>query len=318
MKLSTLNNTNSLLLILSLVCATIFPFETLLISYAFLGPLHYLTEISWLHDRKYFLPQRKHRWGLYIGAAVLLVLFNNFGLLGAALNEWKAPVMFTVFGLLGVAMFAHTFAQRLGWSAAILLVAGLAHGAWMNIVFGVLLITLIHVFVFTGVFVWNGVRKNPEKSGVLFAGLYLTVPILCFVLPNSWSVEPTQWAQTNYGLFFAALNTTVLDVFGLSVNTAEVFSHPLSVDLSRFIAVAYTYHYLNWFSKPTVIQWHKINAQRWCVIVLVWAGTIGLYWYNYVLGFVVLLALSFAHVVLEFPLNHLSFKQLWDSKKTTA
>ena len=25
-----------------------------LFAYAFLGPLHYLTEISWLHDRQYF------------------------------------------------------------------------------------------------------------------------------------------------------------------------------------------------------------------------------------------------------------------------
>lgn len=319
MKPSTLNHTNSVLLILSLVCATLFPFETLLISYAFLGPLHYLTEISWLHDRKYFLPQKQQRWGLYVGAAVLLVLFNNFGWLGDRANQWKAPLMFVVFGLLGVAMFAHTTTQRIIWGGAILLVAGLAHGAWMNIVFGVLLITLIHVFVFTGIFVWNGVRKNPNGSGQLFGVLYVVVPILCFVLPSSWSVEPTHWAQTNYGLFFAALNTTVLNIFGVSVNAAEVFSHRVSVDLSRFIAVAYTYHYLNWFSKPTVIQWHKVNAQRWSVIILVWLGTIGLYWYNYVLGFVVLLALSFAHVVLEFPLNHLSFKQLWDGrKKTTA
>ena len=34
------------------------PFELLLLSYVVLGPAHYLTEISWLHDRKYFLPQR--------------------------------------------------------------------------------------------------------------------------------------------------------------------------------------------------------------------------------------------------------------------
>ena len=308
-----------MLLLVSLICATIYPFETLLISYAFLGPLHYLTEISWLHDRKYFVQERATRWGLYIAAAVLLVLFNNFGLLGETLSNWKAPAMFVVFGLLGVFMFTHNWKHRGIGSAMVLGVAWLSSGSWMDIVFGVLLITLIHVFVFTGLFVWTGIRKNPDRSGYLFGSLYLLAPILCFVLPNGWSFSPSLWAQTNYGLFFSALNTTVLDIFRVSITTQEVFSHPLSVDLARFIAVAYTYHYLNWFSKPTVIQWHKMNAQRWSVIVLVWLGTIGLYWYNYVLGFVVLLALSFAHVVLEFPLNHLSFKQLWDSrKKTTA
>lgn len=319
MRLSTLNHTNNLLLLISLVCATVYPFETLLISYAFLGPLHYLTEISWLHDRKYFLPERSTRWGLYIGTAILLVLFNNFGLLGDALNTIKAPAMFVVFGLLGVFMFAHSWTHKGIGCAVVLGFAWLTSGAWMNIVFGVLLITLIHVFVFTGLFVWTGIRKNPDRSGYLFGSLYVLAPILCFALPNSWSFSPTLWAQTNYGLFFSALNTTVLDIFHVSINAQDVFSHPLSVDLARFIAVAYTYHYLNWFSKPTVIQWHKINAQRWSVIVLVWLGTIGLYWYNYVLGFVVLLALSFAHVILEFPLNHLSLKQLWDGrKKTTA
>ena len=319
MQPSTLNNTNSVLLMLSLACATLFPFETLLISYAFLGPLHYLTEISWLHDRKYFLPQRSTRWGLYIGTAVLLVLFNNFGLLGETADGLKAPMMFSVFGLLAVAMFARNWGQRVLWGGLVVAIAIAANGHWLNLVFGVLLVTLVHVFVFTGIFVWNGVKKNPERSGIFFGALYLLVPILCFVLPENWSAFPSQWAQTNYGLFFSALNTIVLSHVGLNLNPQDVFSHPLSIDLSRFIAVAYTYHYINWFSKPTVIQWHKVNAQRWTIILMVWLGTIGLYWYNYVLGFVVLLALSFAHVILEFPLNHLSFKQLWgERKKTTA
>ena len=37
-----------------MISAYFFPFETFLLAYAFLGPLHYLTEISWLHDRQYF------------------------------------------------------------------------------------------------------------------------------------------------------------------------------------------------------------------------------------------------------------------------
>jgi hypothetical protein len=31
------------------------PFELLLFSYAVLGPLYYLAEISWLHKKKYFI-----------------------------------------------------------------------------------------------------------------------------------------------------------------------------------------------------------------------------------------------------------------------
>src|SRR5258708_30847228 len=43
------------LMLLALAVAYVLPFELLLLSYAILGPVHYLTEISWLHDRKYFL-----------------------------------------------------------------------------------------------------------------------------------------------------------------------------------------------------------------------------------------------------------------------
>ena len=35
-----------------------------------------------------------------------------------------------------------------------------------------------------------------------------------------------------------------------------------------------------------------------------------LYFYNYLLGFALLLMLSFMHVVLEFPLNHRSFRDI--------
>ena len=43
------------LMLSALGLAYILPFELLLLAYAVLGPAHYLTEISWLHDRQYFL-----------------------------------------------------------------------------------------------------------------------------------------------------------------------------------------------------------------------------------------------------------------------
>ena len=41
-----------------------------------------------------------------------------------------------------------------------------------------------------------------------------------------------------------------------------------------------------------------------------WIGASALYFRDYLLGFTVLLLLSFLHVVLEFPLNHRSFREL--------
>ena len=49
-----INYLNMGLMAFSAALAYFLPFETFLFAYAFLGPLHYLTEISWLHDRNYF------------------------------------------------------------------------------------------------------------------------------------------------------------------------------------------------------------------------------------------------------------------------
>ena len=57
------------LMLLALAIAYALPFELLLLSYAILGPVHYLTEISWLHDRRYFLPVKSLTPALEIGRA---------------------------------------------------------------------------------------------------------------------------------------------------------------------------------------------------------------------------------------------------------
>ena len=50
-----INYLNIGLMLISLVAAYILPFELFLFSYAVLGPLHYLTEISWLDKKNYFI-----------------------------------------------------------------------------------------------------------------------------------------------------------------------------------------------------------------------------------------------------------------------
>jgi hypothetical protein len=75
----------------------------------------------------------------------------------------------------------------------------------------------------------------------------------------------------------------------------------------RFVAFAYTYHYLNWFSKTSIIKWHETTKTRMAVVGLLWAGAVGVYAWDYRLGFQVLFTLSALHVLLGFPLNHVSF-----------
>ena len=66
------------LMLLALGLTYLVPFELLLLSYVVLGPAHYATEISWLHDRKYFLPQRGIAIAL-AAVAIIATLIDNRG-----------------------------------------------------------------------------------------------------------------------------------------------------------------------------------------------------------------------------------------------
>src|ERR1700675_3932833 len=66
------------------------PFELLLLSYVVLGPAHYFTEISWLHDRKFFLPHRAVALAL-VAVAVGVVLIDNANWFGFVM--WAAFVV---------------------------------------------------------------------------------------------------------------------------------------------------------------------------------------------------------------------------------
>ena len=88
---------------------------------------------------------------------------------------------------------------------------------------------------------------------------------------------------------------------------ARWFTDPLGVQIGRFIGFAYTYHYLNWFSKTSIIGWHEVGKARIAAIVVLWLASIGLYALDYVTGLRWLLFLSLLHVLLEFPLNHRTF-----------
>src|SRR5258707_6586278 len=64
------------LMVAALGLTYLVPFELLLSSHVILGPAHYATEISWLHDRKYFLPRRGIAVGLAITAIVAALIDN--------------------------------------------------------------------------------------------------------------------------------------------------------------------------------------------------------------------------------------------------
>ena len=89
----------------------------------------------------------------------------------------------------------------------------------------------------------------------------------------------------------------------------------------RFIAFVYTYHYLNWFSKTSVIGWKEaLNRRSTLLILIIWLGSIGVYLYDYQTGLTALFFLSFLHVLLEFPLNVITIREVamapWKKSQT--
>ena len=180
------------------------------------------------------------------------------------------------------------------------------------IFFSVFLPTLVHVFLFTWLFMLYGSLKTKSKLGYLSVVLMAVIPFLLFyAFPNKQFVPISDYGRNTYGPF-EQLNVEILRLFGVQFHSidnvkTEIFNSRLGIAIMRFIAFAYTYHYLNWFSKTKVIGWHDIPRSRAIFIVLLWIVSLVLYGIDYSLGFKWLFLLSFMHVMLEFPLNYISF-----------
>lgn len=341
---------------ISLVAAFILPFEVFLFSYAILGPLHYLTEISWLHDRKYFSPG-KLDWIPLLGFSFLILLgggagimgdglagfFSGLGLGGAMefLKEWSYDITFFAFGMALLFILTKNVGLRIGGLLLLLAAAfffhqptpeatlpgHLAAKRWQEklyspywAIFAVYLPTLIHVYLFTGAFIIFGALKRGSRTGYLSFAFFLFCAVACFIfLTDPSYYQAGGWAKDSYYGTFESLSQSLLAHFGGyefgTVTGDAIFTNPMSIMFARFIAFAYTYHYLNWFSKTSLIRWHKVPKLRFAAVILLWVASIALYLYSYKIGFRWLFLLSFAHVLLEFPLNHQSFigigQEIW-------
>jgi hypothetical protein len=394
---SKINFLNIGLMLITAVFAFFLPFETFLLAYAFLGPLHYLTEISWLHDRQYFT-KGKYDFVplLLIGVALSYAAFaKDFDF---NIDFYKEFVALNLFDkLLVLALFSSllfAFVKNLVVKIIAILFIFIFISGWLapenatensksTTIFALtsLVPTLIHVYLFTGLFMLFGALKSRSKTGLLSVLAFIIIPIyLVYGLP----VTPKKNYISDYGKEayyadgdgFFYTNVSIMDHFRLmnepnltnkqyldsiinkdsktnqtpiaerqritdslsdKLNQAFIVPNPESeyymrpipaklaipieskdyywnyvffsgfgIMLMRFIAFAYMYHYLNWFSKTEVIRWHKVPKIRFIAVLLLWLTACALYTYNYSLGLSFLFFLSFTHVLLEFPLNMVS------------
>lgn len=301
------------LLVFSCILAFIMPFELFLFAYGVLGPLHYLTEISWLHDKNYYSTDRRDAILLVLISLVLTVVTmkNYLGLADLDVDhKYINRIIFIAFASsLFFAFIKNNLYKIIGVCVVILLSA---ISDRLVLIFSVFLPTLIHVFLFTSLFMLYGALKNRSKPGYISVALHVIIPfVLFYAFPSTHFVAVTDYGKEAYKEF-QMLNVTIISLLndsrpGDGDIVQQIYNSSTGIAIMRFIAFAYTYHYLNWFSKTKVIRWHQIPKQRSVLIVVLWLISITLYTIDYSLGFKWLFLLSFMHVMVEFPLNYISF-----------
>jgi len=310
-KISKINIINVFLMLLSFCFAFIFPFELFLIVYAVLGPLHYLTEINWLHKKNYFTTQKKD---YYVHILILcLISIALFSPLSFYLRKYLATFIFIAFcSSFAMVYFKETKSKIIFNTVAIIISFLLFYlfESKFSIIFSMFLPTLIHVFIFTGIFILVGTLKDKSRSGKLSLVFFIICAVVLLFIPINYNFSViTDQIQNNYHSF-EKLNQKIITVFSQFTTSNDVYFSNIGIQVMRFIAFAYTYHYFNWFSKTSIIQWHDTSKFKLIIIVLIWITSIILYFYDYNIGLKWLYILSMAHVFLEFPLNFISILNL--------
>jgi len=306
MRSSTIHHLNTGLIIISCIVAFFIPFELFLFSYGILGPLHYLTEIGWLHKKNYFT-KGKYDFIFLVVACVVLVYWNynppkNFGLTADI-------ILFSLLSCIAF-VFIKDWLYRFVIIALALVFIGFLNNSPMFFTWiAIFLPTIIHVFIFTWAFMLYGVLKERSWAGLISILVLIACSIIIVVVqPANLFYQVSDYSQKSYTQF-GELNYRMINFFNMDQLTSikQIFTTNAGFVIMRFIAFAYTYHYLNWFSKTSVIKWHLVPKKVLIATIGAWLISISLYIYDYNLGLQVLFFLSFLHVFLEFPLNVVSF-----------
>ena len=297
---TSVNLINVALMLLSCGLAYLVPLELFLFSFAVLGPLHYLTQISWLQKRGFFT-RGKYDYLLLLALCLGLLMLS-------ILQRGNSGFMLALgFGSAVALAFPLRAKTKVVLILAVIVTALLTRKLpAYRLFFGIFLPTLIHVYVFTGLFILYGALKSRSRSGYLCFFVFIACGLIFFILsPSLLGISDNAYLRASYepfqrmAFYFAQL-LNFSDVNTLS----DIYASASGVAILRLIAFAYTYHYLNWFSKTSIIGWHEISRVRLVGIIVLWILAVGIYLVNYRVGFAVLLTLSLGHVILEFPLNH--------------
>lgn len=319
---------NIFLMLVSLILAVNLPFKLFLFSYAVLGPLHYLTEINWLNQKDFFVKGKSKFVLPMILFTLVVTLINVVGFYKDEVSEmaaifdtpwfriilpWATNLSFVGF-ILAIVLIVRSNEKWIFY-ALIVILSGIVSLFLMKqqsymILFGVFFPTVIHVYFFTGFFILYGALKSNSKWGVVSFFVLMSV---MFLIGSDVNIKmDNELIDVYMATSFKLVNYQIATFFqDFDANNPFQIMGSLGLKIQSFIAFAYLYHYLNWFTKTSTIKWHKMNTKNAIVIGVIWLASVSLYYIDYKLGLIVLLYLSYLHVYLEFPLNVVSIKGIF-------
>lgn len=326
MNSKTIDYINICLLFISFLVAIYLPFELFLFSYAVLGPLHYLTEINWLYDKKYFIKSKSKGYIIFLILAIVISVYpfmkylklndieNLEGVIDLLISQ-KYIILLSSF-IFSVCLMYFTKLKHLLLAFIFSVLFSISCNLFIPkllLLLGIFLPTLIHVYLFTLLFMIFGLLKQKSKPGLISVLIFIAAPLIIIFL----DIKPATYLISDFtkdtysGSGFLPMNKILTSIFGdVDMSSFDLLA-PIAVKIQIFIAFAYTYHYLNWFSKTSTIGWkNSLTNKRTKYIIILWLSAIGLYLYDYFTGLKALLFLSILHVILEFPLNVITIKEI--------
>jgi hypothetical protein len=283
----------------SAVAASLAPLQVFIFVYAFVGPLHYLTEIAWLKKKGFYFGAGVVTERAYVAIAAVLCVavsvdfYIHRGLTGYAIGI----LMVLSLGALVRSPYVLLSALAAGFVAKFFV-----HG--LVIFVAAILPTIVHVYVFTMLFMVSGLLREKRRTALAWANpfLLLGLPVVLLMARWSYPTPGSYWINAEAG--FSALHGYLAGLLGHNLHPdASILADPAAAGVLRFLAFIYMFHYLNWFAKTELLEWHKVSRRSWAWIAALYSVSVGCYLWSFMVGFYLVNFLSMLHVFLEFPLN---------------
>lgn len=320
---------NIILILISLFLSLMLPFELFLFSYAVLGPLHYLTEINWLHQKNYFVQEKKYILVLIVLAiAITFLVVFKYLKLETVFFSYLSNYFMLLFGVLlvssllfsiGLVLFKES--KKIFLTLIFAFIFGLLFlkiSPYSFFIVSIFLPTIIHVYFFTLLFMILGALKGRSVYSVITIIVLILIPFFISYNPFLFVYHTPElvkdiFLETGFKNVIVSVNQILSDI---SISYFD-FNSVVIIKIQTFIAFSYTYHYLNWFSKTSIIGWDRNIPRSYLLFILIlWLSSVALYIYSYKVGVMVLYFLSMLHVIVEFPLNIISIREVFFSRKT--